>query len=84
MTGIAQGDLSKIERGFNIVTERTKQKIEKAIGHIDWITNTNLDLSSANYYEAEKLVKKLIRTTALLDVQEKKAITSLITKYFKK
>jgi len=83
MTGINQGYLSELERGVHPPSERTRNKIESALGtKIDWIGMTDTKFLKGSYYESERLVFKLVKKTTLMDEPERKAITKLIRKYF--
>jgi len=81
MTGISQDQISLIERGMRNPSLSTRNKIENALGKIDWAETTGIQVRGS-YQEAERLLKRLIGITIALDEKERKAIKRLIHKYY--
>ena len=82
-TGIHREWISVVERGLSKPTQRTKAGIEAVTGPIDWLeTASAISTKNPNYYQAERLVERLIAITATMDGSERTAIKKLITKYF--
>ncbi|MBN1181802.1 MAG: helix-turn-helix transcriptional regulator [Bacteroidales bacterium] len=84
ITSTPQSYLSEIERGKNKPSLKTKERIEGAVGKIDWIETSGMNLRSSNYYTAEKYFTKLMQTYLSLTGVERSEIKNLVKKYFKK
>jgi transcriptional regulator with XRE-family HTH domain len=82
LTAIKQSQISVIETGKVKPNARTRAAIENVLGPIDWTETTILPLRSGTYYEAERLVNKLVSITVALSEKDKASIKKLINKYF--
>lgn len=82
-TGIQTSYLSEMEHGLFKPKEFTRNKIEKVLGKIDWTETEGIQIEGTSYYDAERLVKKLVSISLLLADPEKNDLTQLIHKYFK-
>lgn len=80
--GIHRVTLTRIEAGAK-PTQETKVLVEAVVGPIDWIeTAKTVKTQTPNYHIAEKLIERLVATTAAMDGEELKSVKQLIMKYF--
>ena len=82
-TGIPQSNLSAIENGKYKPNQNTRQRIEQSLGKIDWIENEKITLRKDSYFNAERLLKKIVEMTLTMDDQQKDEFKQLLYKYFK-
>lgn len=82
LSGIHREHISMIERGKVNANEKTRNKIESVLGKVDFIENQNVKLKNASYYQAERLVKRLVSITITMNPKDRNAINRLIHKYF--
>ncbi len=82
LTGISQDNISRIERGLYKTTQSTRQKIEAVVGKIDWIEVEGIKLHDSNFYKAERLLKRLIEASLVMNPKEKIILQKMIRKYF--
>jgi DNA-binding XRE family transcriptional regulator len=80
--GIHRVTLTRIEAGAK-PTQETKVLVEAVVGPIDWIeTAKTVRTRTPNYHSAEKLIERLVATTAAMDGEEREAVNQLVMKYF--
>lgn len=84
LTGISNGYLSLLERGHYKITKKTRKKLEKVLGKIDWIETQKIHIRDSGYFEAEKLIQRLVEITLLMEEKDKSQVTELLNKYFMK
>ncbi len=83
MSGISQDHLSLIERGKYKPTEKTRQKIEKVLGHIDWVLTSGIKIENPDFHKAEKMLKKVLGMTLTMNEIERLKFNKMILHYFK-
>ena len=83
MTGIPQQNLSALENGKYKPNLATRNKIEKVLGKVDWIETENITLKQTNYFKAERLLKRIVEMTLIMEDQQRDEFTRLVFKYFK-
>ena len=84
LTGICQENLSAIERGKWKTNEDTREKIESVLGKIDWIETESIILRDADYFKAERLLKKLVESTLNMEKGQRIEFIKIVRKYFKR
>jgi transcriptional regulator with XRE-family HTH domain len=82
LTGIDSRQISMIERGLQKPNDSTRARLEEVLGKIDWLETTGVQVLGS-YIEAERLIKRLVGITVVMDKKDQMAIKKLITKYFK-
>ena len=80
LTGVHRVLISRIETGTCRPNASTKEKLETALGRIDWMPQT-ITIQNPSYLEAEKLVERLVSVTAAMNRKERKATRQLIVKH---
>jgi transcriptional regulator with XRE-family HTH domain len=83
LTELTQGQISNLERYVCNPTRDSKRRIEKVLGHIDWIGNSNVMLRNATWVDSEITLKRLVEQTLLMDLKQRKEFSRLVRKYFK-
>ena len=84
LSGLYQEKISTVERGKTKANQQTRQKIEKALDRkVDWIETEGIQLKSPDWYEAERLLKRLVELTLSMDVADRDNFNKMFTKYFK-
>lgn len=83
MTGVHRVLISRAEQGLIRPNLTTRQRLEAALGHIDWLEGRTIQTKTGDYYKAESMVKRLVCLTSTLDGEEREAVNQLIIKYFK-
>lgn len=84
LTGIAQSNISALERGIYKATQTTREKIERVVGQkIDWLENEKITLRETSYFKAERLLKKMVELTLTMEQEQKDEFRKLVYKYFK-
>ena len=82
--GLSDVCISNIERGKFNANDKSKAKIEKALGcKVDWLQTGTIKLQSPDLGKAEKLLRKLLAIKILLSQNEQVEFNKLITYYLK-
>jgi transcriptional regulator with XRE-family HTH domain len=83
LTGIAQANISTYEKGIKKPTDKTKEKIERVLGKLDWIESEGIQLKESSWQIAEAHFKGMIEATLLMGKFERAKFNLLVLKYFK-
>lgn len=84
MTGITIANISLVENGHHKPNEFTRERIESVLGRIDWIETQKVTLQTANFYRAERLLKRLVALSLTMCECDREELKNLIHKYFPK
>lgn len=83
LIGVDRVQVSRVETGKSLPFKSTKGLFEAALGPVDWLaTAKHITIRNPDYFEAEKLIERLVSITAGMGKKERKAIEQLISKYF--
>ena len=80
--GISRVQVSNLETGKCNAQPETRKSIEVALGtSVDWLACVKLKLRDSGMNEAERLVKRLIELSVLMNPQERESIIITLNKY---
>jgi predicted transcriptional regulator len=83
LTGIYQPNLQVIEAGKVIAQRKSRARIEKVLGKLDWVGTSSVKIRTGDFVKAEKQLKRLLSMFIAMSEQEKSEFMAIITKCFK-
>ena len=83
LTGITPTNIHFLEHGKQFPNSKTRERLEKVLGRLDWFSTTGVKLRSGSYQECEDLLHKLLGIWVTLSSKEKSEFSKLVLKYFK-
>lgn len=83
LIGVNRVQVSRVETGKSLPFKSTKELFEAVLGPVDWLaTARHITIRNPDYFEAEKLIERLVSITAGMGKKERKVIIQLLDKYF--
>jgi len=81
LTGLHQVVISNIESGKFSPQSKTKQRIEKILGRVDWLDNACISIEESNFLKAQSLFKRLLEQLYSMPDEERKSFMLMMKKY---